>query len=240
MKTRTTSPWTAVDEFRRALQQAYGEQLRALVLYGSLARGEWTPDSDIDVLVLLDNAMDAKVERDRVWGLAWELNHRCDTLVAPLVLAEDEFRRGLSPIFFNIRREGVFLVVQEQPTPLAEVIRKARRDLEEARLLFQEGHFDGAVSRAYYAMFNAAQAALLSKGIARSKHRGVVAAFGFEFVRSGQVAKELQHALEAAYEKRLVADYSPQSVPKEEAEAVIRDAEAMLQVVEELMTKETE
>lgn len=239
MKTQTLSPWTAVEEFRRALRRVYRERLRALVLYGSLARGEWTPDSDIDVLVLLDNAIDAKAERDRVWSLAWDLNHRHDMLVAPLVLTEEEYQRGRSPLFFNIRREGVFLMAEEQPTPSADLIAKARNDLEEARLLLREGHSDGAVSRAYYAMFNAAQAALLSRGNARSKHRGVLAAFSLHFVLSGQVAKELHQALEAAYEKRLLADYSPESVPKEQADAVIRDAEAMLQAVEELLARET-
>jgi len=240
MKTQTTSPWTVVREFRRAVEQAYGERLRAMALYGSLARGEWTPDSDIDVLVLLDNGLDIRAERDRVWRLAWELNHRHDTLLAPLVLPEDEYRRGAAPIFLNIRREGIFIMVSDEPSNVEEMMQKARSDLEEARLLLQQGHPDGAVSRAYYAMFNAAQSALAARGIARSKHRGVVAVFGFEFVRTGQVPKELQQALEVAYEKRLLADYSPHSVPSEDAEVVMRDAEAMLQVVERLLAREAE
>ena len=240
MKTQTISPWTVVQEFRRAVEQAYGERLRALALYGSLARGDWSPDSDIDVLVLLDNGLDIRAERDRVWRLAWEINYRHEVLVEPFVLAEDEFRRSAAPVFLNIRREGIFIMVSDEQLNVQEIMRKARKCLADAIGLLERDSPDSAASRAYYAMFNAVQAALASRGIARSKHRGVLAVFGFEFVRTGQVPKELHQALADAYEKRLLADYGEQSVPKEEAGAVIRDAEAMLQVVEQLLAKEAE
>ena len=39
---------------KKGLQKLYGPHLKGLVLYGSYARGEATPDSDIDVAVILD------------------------------------------------------------------------------------------------------------------------------------------------------------------------------------------
>lgn len=238
MKTQLASPWPVIDEFRRALQEAYGERLKGIVIYGSLARGEWTPDSDIDVLVLLDSTIDAKAERERVWNLAWELNRRYEELLSVLVFTEEEFQRGRSPLFFNVRREGWFMTPEDQPTAVQELLQRAQEALEDARRILEWGGANSAVSRGYYAMFNAAQAALLSKGITRSRHKGLHAAFGYHFVRTGQFPAQLHRALEAAYDKRLIADYSPQSVPLEEAEALIKDAEAFLRAIDKLLGEE--
>jgi predicted nucleotidyltransferase len=41
-------------EIERRLREAFGPRYRGAVLYGSEARGESRPDSDIDVLVLLE------------------------------------------------------------------------------------------------------------------------------------------------------------------------------------------
>lgn len=60
------SPWTVVEAFRRALRETYGQRFKGLILYGSLARGEWTPESDIDVIVLLDDRCNVKAERDAI------------------------------------------------------------------------------------------------------------------------------------------------------------------------------
>jgi uncharacterized protein (UPF0332 family) len=67
---------------------------------------------------------------------------------------------------------------------------RARRSLIAARLLLEAGSPDFAASRAYYAMFYAAEALLLSRGLAFSKHEAVIAEFAREFVRSGEFAAE--------------------------------------------------
>src|SRR5947209_19938254 len=44
---------TLLARIKSRLQAVYGDRLRGVVLYGSEARGESTPDSDVDILVLL-------------------------------------------------------------------------------------------------------------------------------------------------------------------------------------------
>ncbi len=44
---------TLLARIKACLQAVYGDRLRGVVLYGSEARGEATPDSDVDILVLL-------------------------------------------------------------------------------------------------------------------------------------------------------------------------------------------
>ncbi|HLB29031.1 MAG TPA: HEPN domain-containing protein [Dehalococcoidia bacterium] len=234
------SPWTVLEAFRRSLRQTYGERLKALVLFGSLARGEWTPESDIDVAVLLDDACDAKKERESIRALAravcpeWEA-----LLLQPIVMREEDFRRGHAPLFFNIRREGWWIMPEDEPSAVQELLGKSRKWLTDAQRLLEIESPDSAVSRAYYAMFDAAQAALLSRGITRSRHKGVHSAFGYYFVREGLFPPDLHLALEEAYDKRITADYSPQSVPPEEAGALLKDAEAFLRAVETLVEEGT-
>jgi uncharacterized protein (UPF0332 family) len=124
---------------------------------------------------------------------------------------------------------------EEQPSEVEELLAMARQDLQDAEFLLERGSTKSAVSRAYYAMFNAAQAALLSKGVTRSRHSGVRATFGYFFVRPGLVPQYLHNAFERAYDLRLVADYSPILVSGEEAQRVVADAHSFLAAVEELL-----
>lgn len=43
----------ALEELKQELVKLYGERLRGIYLYGSYARGDFTEDSDVDVLIVL-------------------------------------------------------------------------------------------------------------------------------------------------------------------------------------------
>ncbi len=68
---------------------------------------------------------------------------------------------------------------------------KARRSLEAARSLIQQGFYDFAVSRAYYAMFYIAEALLDQEGLSFSSHAAVISAFGQHLARPGKVPTEV-------------------------------------------------
>lgn len=68
---------------------------------------------------------------------------------------------------------------------------KARRSLLAAERLLRDGDHDFALSRAYYAMFYAAQALLLMRDVRRSKHSGVIAAFNEQFIQTGELSRDL-------------------------------------------------
>jgi uncharacterized protein (UPF0332 family) len=107
----------------------------------------------------------------------------------------------------------------------ADWVEKARRDLASAHLLFRDGDFDGAAGRAYYSMFLAASMLLFSREQAYSSHGAVHAAFGKEFAKTGDLPAHLHRALLAAFEARIVGDYSSKlSVAKENARRSIADA----------------
>ena len=111
-------------------------------------------------------------------------------------------------------------------------LERCRDELAAARLLAGKGFEAQAVSRAYFAAFFAAEAALLALGETRSKHSGIVSAFVHLLVRGGQLDEEIGRLLRSLFERRNEADYSPVDVPAEEADAAIRDAERVVSAVE--------
>jgi len=79
--------------------------------------------------------------------------------------------------------------------------------LAEAELLLTSSHPGGAVNRSYYAMFHAATAALLHRGIKRRSHQGIIAAFGQTFVKPGIVDARFHKYLAKAFDLRQESDY---------------------------------
>ena len=65
---------------------------------------------------------------------------------------------------------------------IQEHFQSADEFLRESEHLLKGGFYRGAVGRAYYAMFHAATAMLLSRGIERSSHHAVLSAFGEHIV----------------------------------------------------------
>jgi uncharacterized protein (UPF0332 family) len=102
-----------------------------------------------------------------------------------------------------------------------DYLRRAEESLSAAELLLSEGFAGYAAARAYYGMFYVAQAFLSTRGLASSKHSGVVGMFGHEFAKSGVVPAHFHRYLIRAGEIRLLADYHSRPISDEEAQLQI-------------------
>lgn len=111
-------------------------------------------------------------------------------------------------------------------------IARARRELAAARLLTANGFGAPAMSRAYYAAFYAAEAALLKVGETRAKHSGVVSAVGRVLVRERGLDERAGRLLRSLFERRSQADYGLAEVPHDEAERAVDDAEEVVHIIE--------
>ena len=89
----------------------------------------------------------------------------------------------------------------------ADLLVQAHDSVAAAKVLRTEGHHGFAASRAYYAMFYVAEAFLLGKGLAFSKHSGVHAAFGEHFAKAGIVQPEFHRYLIRGVAVRHAGDY---------------------------------
>lgn len=82
------------------------------------------------------------------------------------------------------------------------LIARANRYLKSAERLLDDNDYESSVYRTYYAMFFVTQALLLSRGLSYSSHKGVISAFGEQFVKPGLLPRDMGRDLNLAFQKR--------------------------------------
>ncbi len=118
---------------------------------------------------------------------------------------------------------------------IARLLEKADESLDAAESLLADDHNAFAASRTYYAMFFAAEAALLKKGLSFSKHTAVMAEFNRVFVKNGVFGPEMFKSLQLGFDMRSPGDYSIPPVPRERAEGLLSKARAFVATVSEFL-----
>ena len=100
-------PEEMVRNIKSRLEPLYAERLAGVVLYGSEARGEPGPDSDIDVLVLLAGPVDYAVELRRVIHTLYPLTLQWGRPVSPKVVSAPDYENEVDPLYERAHHEGV-------------------------------------------------------------------------------------------------------------------------------------
>ncbi|MEA3401234.1 MAG: nucleotidyltransferase domain-containing protein [Armatimonadota bacterium] len=97
----------ALRQLRAELEELYGERLRGLYLFGSRARGDAEPDSDVDVAVVLDDFESVYTEIRRMSEVGARTSLDLDLHVSLIPVREADWREGTSIFLRNVAREGV-------------------------------------------------------------------------------------------------------------------------------------
>jgi len=115
---------------------------------------------------------------------------------------------------------------------------RAHESLEDARLILaQRRSYASVVNRAYYAMFYAALALLITVDKGSSKHQGVIALFDENFIKTNILPKEFGKLIHRAFEMRQAGDYRDMLIVTEEQAAdAVEAATKFLSAVEEKIT----
>jgi predicted nucleotidyltransferase len=109
----------ALAAFQQALLAAFPGQIRRIILYGSYARGEAAPDSDVDVMVVVGweeerlpdgfyRSMYGDPRWEKIVDLATDINLVFGIYISPMVLGQSRFEEW-SPLMYSVRRDGVEL-----------------------------------------------------------------------------------------------------------------------------------
>jgi predicted nucleotidyltransferase len=91
----------------RELRALYGDRLHRVVLYGSAARGHADPESDVDLLVVLDEMRSSWEERARMDDLLWRVSHAHGTVVSALPVRESDMREPQRPLLIRALADGI-------------------------------------------------------------------------------------------------------------------------------------
>ena len=98
-----------LNHIKDRLEDAYGDRLQGIILYGSEARGEAEPDSDIDLLVLLSGPIelwnDIRTNVDSLYDLQLEVIRPIHAMPVDV----EVFQAGEYAVYRNAKREGVFI-----------------------------------------------------------------------------------------------------------------------------------
>ena len=128
------------------------------------------------------------------------------------------------------------------PATVAGYMQKAQRALDEARLLLGAQMTEGACNRAYYAMHDAAHAALFATGHETpdeliKTHHSLIAAFGKELVLGGLIDAGFGRAFNKVQDVRRLADYSDEPPPLAEAQSAVEQAETFIAAISAMIAR---
>ena len=100
-----------LSEISEAAKSVFGEHLDSVILYGSYARGDYTPDSDIDIMILVKG-----IAKEELWkykkpiiSKESELGLKYDLLISAYVKDLETFNEYLDvlPFYQNVMKEGI-------------------------------------------------------------------------------------------------------------------------------------
>jgi predicted nucleotidyltransferase len=105
MEERITNP--ILQKCKDVLSRYYGSRLKGVILYGSMARGEAGPASDIDLLVLLSPPFDYFTELRQIVNLLYPVQLESEQLISAKPALASDYEIGSISLYRNARREGV-------------------------------------------------------------------------------------------------------------------------------------
>ena len=123
---------------------------------------------------------------------------------------------------------------------IAHLLERARRTANSAKLLLDAGDMRSACNRVYYAMFDAARAALLAdadnaKPDGIKTHAGIVSAFSLHLIKPGLLPVNLGKDLSRVDQIRLAADYSDEDIDQDTAARAVQQAQAFVDAIGEYL-----
>ena len=234
----------AVEEFKERLLAALPGQVRDIILFGSGARGDGHPGSDVDLLVVVEQRTPEVDDAISVITADILLDRGVDISALDFTRKEvSECSAIGTPLMRNVAEEGIVLkgeaivVGEGDPSAVARgLIESAHGRLRSARTLRGIGEYGNAMSLIFYAFLDAADAALAARRIRTKSHAGTISLFGLHFINAGLVDAKYSTWFKRARKFRLQADYErKRDFSPEEVEKAIDQATESVETVEKLL-----
>ena len=101
-----------IDQYVEEIKRIYGSHVKQIILYSSYARGDFRPDSDVDIMILVDMSdLELKAYGQQLSYMTYDFNMDHDLDIKPIAKSEAHFNKWIVnyPFYSNIHKEGVVL-----------------------------------------------------------------------------------------------------------------------------------
>jgi len=224
-----------LDSFVKELKSYFGEKILGVYLYGSIAKGTATSDSDIDVLVIYSD-----IEEWSLLEVISEITFKivCEEgrLIEAVTMSKQEFEQSLghSPFLWEVLKFGkpIFtsLYGTEWELDFREYINLTEEYLNYAKGALEEKKLRLSIDCGYNACELLVKALIINIKVSlASSHGGIVGQFGKLFVLTGKVPEYLGKNLNLGLELRAKARYKPR------AQLDTKDSDFIIMLAEELL-----
>ena len=98
--------------YREELEKVTDDKIKKVILYGSYARGDFQPDSDVDVMILVDTSLDGVSSLERkICDVTYDFNSEHETNIMPVVQSKEHFDywKNADMFYRNVEKEGVVI-----------------------------------------------------------------------------------------------------------------------------------
>ncbi len=102
-----------IQKFIDAVQQLLKKRLKKVILYGSYARGDYTKQSDVDIMILTDLSFkEIEDYRDKISDIAYNIELNTGIILSPVIKNIEKYNSNVNivPFYKNVQKEGVVLL----------------------------------------------------------------------------------------------------------------------------------
>jgi uncharacterized protein (UPF0332 family)/predicted nucleotidyltransferase len=234
----------AIIAFRDWLMQTMPDQVERLILFGSKARGDTHSESDVDIFLVLREA--TREQRNRVLDFTVDLTMEHEVNLTAIVYGHEELQQQVEigmPLVRNVAMEGIPLIGEGikvgkgKPEEVARIfLQEAHERLTSTRVLVEAGQYHDAVSRAYYAVLDAADGVLAILGLTPKSYEGIMMLLSFHLIKSGRVEARYSGLLNKIQKARREADYNRMiDFTESDARTTLSEAEDFVAMLEALI-----
>lgn len=101
---------TMKNDLISGLLTLFPDNITAIILYGSVARNEATPESDVDIAIIIKKEMDDDI-KNKFINWAADLDLRYDRIFSIIDIKEENLKKWgkVLPFYQNVQKEGIVL-----------------------------------------------------------------------------------------------------------------------------------